>query len=178
MKRFALDEINPEARRLIKGVHNINLQRADRMGMLFSLELRVPFFDTDLIDLGMKIAPQLKIREENSQKIEKWILRKAFTDTDYLPDEILWRYKVQYTQGAGCEQLGEILAENEISDSEFEQIKAQNPNAVINSKEAAFYYKIFRNYHPQDSILNSIDIWTGFEFDEERSKTSGTILGT
>jgi asparagine synthetase B (glutamine-hydrolysing) len=57
MKRFAWDQINAEARRLIAGVHNINLQRADRMGMLFSLELRVPFFDTDMIDLGMKLSP-------------------------------------------------------------------------------------------------------------------------
>ncbi len=175
MKRFAWDKINTEARRLIAGVHNINLQRADRMGMLFSLELRVPFFDMDLIDLGMKISPSLKIREENGRKTEKWILRKAFAGTGYLPDDILWRYKLQYTQGAGCEELGERLAESEISDDDFERIKAQNPNAVINSKEAAYYYQIFRKHHPQDSLLNSIGIWTGFDFAEEREKASGTI---
>lgn len=168
LKRFARDQINTEVRHLIAGVHNINLQRADRMGMLFSLELRVPFFDTDMIELGMKISPSLKIREEGGQKIEKWILRKAFEGTGYLPDEILWRYKLQYTQGAGCEKLGARLAENEISEDDFERIKAQNPNAVINSREAAYYYQIFRKYHPQDSVLNSIGIWTGFDFAEER----------
>jgi asparagine synthase (glutamine-hydrolysing) len=175
MKRFAWDQINPEARRLIAGVHNINLQRADRMGMLFSLELRVPFFDTDMIDLGMKISPSLKIREENGQKIEKWILRKAFESTGYLPDEILWRYKLQYTQGAGCEHLGEQLAESALSDHEFEDIKARFPDAQIDSKEAAYYFRIFRQYHPQDSVLNSIGIWTGFNFAEERQKVSGTM---
>jgi asparagine synthase (glutamine-hydrolysing) len=175
MKRFAPDQINSEGRRLITGVHNINLQRADRMGMRFSLELRVPFFDTDIIDLGMKISPHLKIREENGRKIEKWILRKAFAGTGYLPDEILWRYKLQYTQGAGCELLGERLAESEISDDEFERIKARYPLAVINSKEAAYYFQIFRKYHPQDSMLSNIGIWTGFKFSEEREKKSGTI---
>jgi asparagine synthase (glutamine-hydrolysing) len=175
MKRFAPDQINPEARRLIQGVHNINLQRADRMGMLFSLELRVPFFDTALIDLGMRISPDLKIVEDGGAKIEKWILRKAFDGTGILPQEILWRTKVQYTQGAGCEDLGERLAAKSLSDEDVQRIKDQNPDAVINSKEAAYYFQIFRKHHPQDSVLSSIGIWTGFDFDEERQKVSGTM---
>jgi len=177
MKHFPVDKLNMEARRCIGNLHNINLQRADRMGMFFSLELRVPFLDVDMVDLSMKIPPELKIREHNGAKIEKWILRKAFEGTGYLPDEILWRYKVQYTQGAGCESLGETLAEKEMSREEFEKIKAENPRATINSREAAYYFKIFRQFHPQDSILGSIGIWTGFDFAEEREKVRGTVDG-
>ena len=177
MKHFPFDKLNMEARRCIGNLHNINLQRADRMGMLFSLELRVPYLDVEMVDLSMKIPPELKIREHNGAKIEKWIFRKAFEDTNYLPDEILWRYKVQYTQGAGCESLGEKLAHQEISEDEFRQIKAENPKATINSREAAYYFKIFRQYHPQDSILGSIGIWTGFDFAEERERVRGTMDG-
>ncbi len=177
MKNFPFDKLNMEARRLIGNVHNINLQRADRMGMLFSLELRVPFFDVNMIDLSMKIPPELKIREHNGAKIEKWILRKAFEKDGYLPDEILWRYKVQYTQGAGCESIGEQMAESGLTDDEYAQIKAENPDAVINSKEAAYYFKIFREFHPQDSILGSLGIWTGFDFAEEREQVKGTVDG-
>ncbi len=177
MKHFPMDKLNLEARRCIGNLHNINLQRADRMGMYFSLELRVPFLDKAMVDLSMKIPPDLKIRERNGAKIEKWIFRKAFEGTGYLPDEILWRYKVQYTQGAGCESLGEKIAEQNINDEEFERIKTENPKAVINSKEAAYYYKIFRRFHPQDSILGSIGIWTGFDFEEEREKIRGTMDG-
>lgn len=179
MKHYPVDKLNQEARRCIGNLHNINLQRADRMGMYFSLELRVPFLDVALVDLSMKIPPELKIRqsEKVGDRIEKWILRKAFEDTGYLPDEILWRYKVQYTQGAGCESLGERLAEQEMSDDEYERIKAENPHAVINSKEAAYYYKVFRHFHPQDSILGSIGIWTGFDFAEEREQVRGTVDG-
>jgi asparagine synthase (glutamine-hydrolysing) len=148
------------------------------MGMLFSLELRVPFFDTEMIDLGMKISPALKIRDHNGHRIEKWILRRAFEGTGLLPDPILWRYKVQYTQGAGCEDLGERLAEREISDDKLEQIRAENPTAVINSKEAAYYFTIFRKTHPQDSVLRSIGIWTGFDFAEERASVRGTLDGS
>jgi len=177
MKNFPMDKLNLEARRCIGNLHNINLQRADRMGMLFSLELRVPFLDVEMVDLAMKIPPRLKIRDRLGAKIEKWILRKAFEDTDYLPEEILWRYKVQYTQGAGCESLGEAIAEKEMSEEEYLRIRHENPKAVINSREAAYYFKIFRRFHPQDSILGSIGIWTGFDFAEERERVRGTVDG-
>jgi asparagine synthase (glutamine-hydrolysing) len=179
MKHYPMDKLNQEAERCIGNLHNINLQRADRMGMYFSLELRVPFLDVAMIDLAMKIPPELKIKrsESGDDMIEKWILRKAFEGTGYLPDDILWRYKVQYTQGAGCESLGEKLAEAEISEEDFERIKAENPKAIINSREAAYYFKIFRQFHPQDSILGSIGIWTGFDFVEEREHVKGTVDG-
>ena len=179
MKHYPTDKLNEEARRCIGNLHNINLQRADRMGMYFSLELRVPFLDVDLVDLSMKIPPELKIRqsEKVGDRIEKWILRRAFEDEGLLPEEILWRYKVQYTQGAGCESLGEKLAEREMTDDEYERVVAENPSAIINSREAAYYYKLFREFHPQDSILGSIGIWTGFDFAEEREQVRGTVDG-
>jgi asparagine synthase (glutamine-hydrolysing) len=130
-----------------------------------------------MIDLAMKIPPELKIREHNGAKIEKWIFRKAFEDTDYLPEEILWRYKVQYTQGAGCESLGERVADQAMSDDEYARIREENPKATLNSKEAAYYFKIFQEFHPQDSILGSIGIWTGFDFAEERERVRGTVDG-
>jgi asparagine synthase (glutamine-hydrolysing) len=179
MKHYPMPVLNKEAKRCISNLHNINLQRADRMGMYFSLELRVPFLDVEMIELSMKIPPELKIRESEKvgDRIEKWILRKAFDESGYLPDEILWRYKVQYTQGAGCESLGERLALSEVSEDEYIRIKEENPLATINSREAAYYYKIFRQYHPQDSVLSSIGIWTGFDFAEEREHVQGTIDG-
>jgi len=175
MKRLTVDQVNHEVRRNLCSLHHINLQRADRIGMYFSLELRVPFLDVEMIDLAMKIPPDLKIRHYKGDHIEKWILRKAFEGSGYIPDEILWRYKVQYTQGAGCESLGERLADREMSDAEYRQIKEENPKAIINSREAAYYYKIFRQFHPQDSILESVGIWQGFDFDEERQRVEGTV---
>ncbi|MEA3470050.1 MAG: asparagine synthase B [Thermodesulfobacteriota bacterium] len=178
MKHFPLTGVNEEGRRCLGTLHNINLQRADRMGMYFNLELRVPFLDRELIDLAINIPAELKIKEQkDGSKIEKWIFRQAFADSGLLPDEILWRYKVQYTQGAGCESLGEQLAEKEINEEDVVRLQHDHPGAIINSKEAALYFKIFRQFHPQDSILSSIGIWTGFDFTEEREKVTGTMDG-
>ena len=35
----------------------------------------------------------------------------------------------------------------------------------------------FRQFHPQDSILGSIGIWSGFDFAEEREHVKGTVDG-
>ncbi len=178
MKNFPLDAVNDESRRCIANLHNINLQRADRMGMLFSLELRVPFLDTDLIDLCSRIPPAMKIgRGDRGAKIEKWILRKAFSRTGILPEDIIWRYKVQYTQGAGCESIGEELAHEKMSEAEYQRIAEEYPDAEINSREAAYYFSLFNEYFPQKSARDAVGIWTGFDFAEERNPVSGTVDG-
>jgi len=71
MKHLPPEELNQECRRNFSTLHNINLQRADRIGMLFSLELRVPFLDVAMIDLAMKIAPELKVKRQNGALIEE-----------------------------------------------------------------------------------------------------------
>ncbi len=179
MKHFPTNGLNDECRRCIGNLHNINLQRADRMGMRFSLELRVPFLDMALIQLCSRLPPEWKIHDDGSaqEKTEKWILRKAFDGTDILPENILWRYKVQYTQGAGCESLGEQIAEAELSDADYARIVAQNPGATLNSKEAAYYFTFFRERFPQRSVLDTVGIWTGFDFAEERGSVRGTVDG-
>ncbi|MFO7904701.1 MAG: asparagine synthase-related protein [Planctomycetota bacterium] len=170
--------VNDEIQRCLKSLHNINLQRADRMGMMFSLELRVPFLDTSLIELCSRIDPDMKIRHDPAgADIEKWILRKAFSGTGYLPDDIIWRYKVQYTQGAGCESIGEVIAEEELSDTDYARLVAEYPDAELNSKEAAYYFSLFNEHFPHKSSRHTVGIWSGFAFPEERRPVSGTLDG-
>lgn len=53
----------------------------------------------------MNVDPKEKLITK--ERIEKYILRKAFDTTDepnvkpYLPDEILWRQKEQFSDGVG-----------------------------------------------------------------------------
>lgn len=176
MKNFPPEQINDEIQRCLKSLHNINLQRADRMGMMFSLELRVPFLDMSLIELCSRIDPNMKIRREAAgADIEKWILRKAFSGTGHLPDDIIWRYKVQYTQGAGCESIGEAIAEEELSDADYARLVAEYPDAELNSKEAAYYFSLFNQHFPHKSSRHTVGIWSGFAFPEERQPVSGTF---
>jgi asparagine synthase (glutamine-hydrolysing) len=60
----------------------------------------VPFLDKEFLDYSMSsVAPQDKMCGAFAQekgRIEKWVVREAFKG--YLPEEILWRQKEQFSQ--------------------------------------------------------------------------------
>lgn len=57
----------------------------DRMSMAWSREIRSPFLDYRLVDLGLKMPESLKL----SQGWTKYALRQAYKDD--LPSEVVWR---------------------------------------------------------------------------------------
>lgn len=64
--------------------------QGDRVAMGNSVELRVPFLDYRVIDFGMKLPPQWKIRGLN----EKYILKRTFGNL--IPHQIIKRPKQPY----------------------------------------------------------------------------------
>lgn len=95
-----------ELTRALGTMHNINLQRVDRVAMAESLEARTPFLDRDLIAFAQSIPATLKMRrtgdaetESTGLTTEKWILRKACADL--LPHALIWRKKAQFDEGSG-----------------------------------------------------------------------------
>src|SRR4029077_2732331 len=66
------------------------LVKADKMTMASSLELRVPFLDHRMVELGARIPPRFRIKGWNT----KHILKKAMEP--YLPREILYRGKMGF----------------------------------------------------------------------------------
>jgi asparagine synthase (glutamine-hydrolysing) len=92
--------LSEELRRSITSMHNINLQRVDRMTMAHGLEARVPFLDREMIALAMTLPARWKLAETDGRRVEKWLLRKACEDL--LPSNIVWRDKLQFDQGSGA----------------------------------------------------------------------------
>ncbi|MGR3433394.1 MAG: asparagine synthase (glutamine-hydrolyzing) [Shimia sp.] len=95
-----------ELTRSLGAMHNINLQRVDRVTMSESLEARTPFLDRDLIDFAQTIPAAFKLcrtdpaaPESTGATTEKWILRKAVADL--LPHDLVWRKKAQFDEGSG-----------------------------------------------------------------------------
>lgn len=91
-------ELAEELTRSLGTMHNINLQRVDRITMAEGLEARTPFLDRDLIDFAQSIPATLKLRrtdpdapDSTGPVTEKWILRKACEDL--LPADLVWRKK-------------------------------------------------------------------------------------
>jgi asparagine synthase (glutamine-hydrolysing) len=62
-----------------------------------------------------------------------------------LPEEILWRPKSKFWEGAG---VGDVLAqhaEQTISDIEFARERSIAGGASLNTKEELMYFRIFRD---------------------------------
>ncbi|TMN22682.1 asparagine synthase B [Lentibacillus cibarius] len=146
------EKLNRELVRIINTLHNISLQRGDRMSMAHSVELRMPFLDLDFIAYALKIPAELKL---NDDQVEKWILRKAYDGR--LSDNIIWRDKAEFSEGSGALDILERYAENQYSDTEL--ARANSDHEWVRSKQELMYYTIFKKYFPHQSVLSTVGHW-------------------
>lgn len=147
------DALQRELVRITDGLHDCNLQRLDRMTMAHSLEGRVPFLDTEFIALAVAVDLDQRLPRENG--VEKWALRKAFEG--YLPDDVLWRKKAKFSEGAGSAETMAEVAERAISDAEYargQRLFHTETGRTLSGKEELYYYRIFReHFDPQIAAL-------------------------
>ncbi len=145
------DVLHKELRRSVSGLHNINLQRVDRMTMAHAIEGRVPFLDLNMIELGQQIPANLKLVGE--PLVEKWILRKAFEDM--LPSEIVWRKKEQFDEGSGTvDMLDEMLA-RKMTIAQAIAYQQKYPHVKLRSPEECFYHNIFMDVFENSDVVSS-----------------------
>lgn len=127
-------EFHEETVRKIKSLHLYDCLRANKSMAAWGVEARVPFLDKDFIDVAMAINPKNKMVDSNN--MEKLILRKAFEE--YLPKEILYRQKEQFSDGVGynwIDTLKEFVDEH-VKDSQFANAKNKfHINTPMNKEE-------------------------------------------
>lgn len=150
------DTLHGELRRSVASLHNINLQRVDRMTMAHSIEGRVPFLDLTMIGLGQLIPSEFKL--VGSPPVEKWILRKAFEDL--LPSEIVWRAKEQFDEGSGTVDLLEASLADILTDKEAIDYCSSHPETTLRSKEECYYHQLFMNaYENPEPLVTNVARW-------------------
>ena len=111
-------EFHDETVRKLFKLHQYDCLRANKSTAAWGLEARVPFLDKEFLDMAMSINPEEKMI--TNKRMEKYILRDAFEG--YVPDEILWRQKEQFSDGVGYGWIDKLkdVAEQEISDALLE----------------------------------------------------------
>ena len=102
------DEFHAETVRKTTRLHQYDVMRANKAPMASGLELRFPFLDRDVIELVMSAAPEMRMPRPGPLcgPIEKAFLREAFEG--WLPAEILWRQKEQFSDGCGYAWVDEL----------------------------------------------------------------------
>jgi asparagine synthase (glutamine-hydrolysing) len=148
------DEFNLETQRRVAKLHQYDVLRTDRCTAAHGLEVRVPFLDRDFIHSVMEQNPVNKMTTE-----EKKIIRDEFEH--YLPDEILRRKKDAFSDAVGYSWTGHIqqYTEQKLTDEDFQEIqKLTNNHNVPQTKEEAFYRKLFWNHYgiQNDHLISEI----------------------
>jgi asparagine synthase (glutamine-hydrolysing) len=135
------DALHDELVRTVNALHNLNLQRCDRVTMAHGLEARVPFLDREAIEWGLSLPPDVKVAPPGEP--EKKLLREAFAG--WLPDELLWRDKAEFGDGSGARDVLSDAMSAGITNEEFEAERfAVDP--PLRTKEELAYYRIFREH--------------------------------
>ena len=142
-------EFHEETVRKLSQLHMYDCLRANKSMAAWGVEGRVPFLDKEFMDVAMRVNPKDKMC--GNGKIEKHLLREAFEH--YLPKEVAWRQKEQFSDGVGYSWIDSLKAhvEKEVSDQLFEAAAFRFPINTPLTKEAYFYRAIFEEHFPLES---------------------------
>ena len=155
--------LHEECARKIGDLHLYDCLRANKATMAHGLEARVPFLDRDMLDATMELDGEVKLRKagEKTQFIEKWLLRAAFDTPDepYLPADVLWRQKEQFSDGVGYSWIDGLKehAARMVSDSDMESAAVRFPHNTPTTKEGCYFRTIFHSHFPNNNYGNGIE---------------------
>jgi asparagine synthase (glutamine-hydrolysing) len=144
-------ELQGELIRTVQSLHNLNLQRCDRVTMAHGLEARVPFLDREFIALALRLPPAWKVAGEGAP--EKRLLRQAFRG--WLPDDLLWREKSQFGDGSGAASVLTEAVERLVSEADFRK-HADEVDPPLRTREELLYFRIWSEHlsgvRPEETV--------------------------
>jgi len=148
------EAFHEETVRKLNKLHLYDCLRANKSLAAWGIEGRVPFLDKEFMDVAMSLNPEDKMI--NGERMEKWILRKAFED--YLPESVAWRQKEQFSDGVGYSWIDSLkeMVEQEVSDQQMVKAKFKFPINTPQSKEEYYYRSIFAEHFPSDSAAKCV----------------------
>jgi asparagine synthase (glutamine-hydrolysing) len=158
----SVEDFQKETIERVQKLFTADLLRADKSTMAHGLEARVPFLDKAFLELAIKVKPEEKM-PSTYDGIEKYILRKAFDTPEqpYLPEEVLWRQKEQFSDGVGYNWIDTLIeyCSSQVTDEQFEKATELFPYNTPVTKEAFFYRRIFHKHFPQVAAAQTVRKW-------------------
>ena len=147
-------EFHVETVRKLDKLYQYDCLRANKSLAAWGIEGRVPFLDKEFIDVAMRINPKDKMI--NSEKMEKWVLRKSFEQ--YLPESVAWRQKEQFSDGVGYDWIDSLkdLVNEKVTDDMFKNAKFTFPFQTPMSKEEYYYRSIFEEHYPSETSATTV----------------------
>ena len=140
-------EFESETRRLLKDIHYFDVLRSDRSISSHGLEPRTPFLDRQFVQVALSICTSLR-RPIKGEQVEKYLLRRAFDNGEYLPDDVLWRKKEAFSDGVSSldKSWYQIIQEKIVVPENWQNNKYTYLPPT--TKEMYYYRSIFESYYP------------------------------
>jgi asparagine synthase (glutamine-hydrolysing) len=147
-------EFHEETIRKVSKLHLYDCLRANKSIAAWGVECRVPFLDKEFLDVAMRINPADKMA--GNGKMEKYIIRKTFED--YLPQEVAWRQKEQFSDGVGYNWIDTLrdIASTQITDEMMANARFRFPVNTPLSKEEYHYRAIFAEHFPSETAALTV----------------------
>ncbi|GAM61359.1 asparagine synthetase [Vibrio ishigakensis] len=144
-------EFHEETVRKLEQLSKFDCLRSNKAMAAWGIESRVPFLDSEFIDVAMTQNPADKMC--GNGVIEKKILREAFEDL--LPCHIAWRQKEQFSDGVGYSWIDGLkeYVETIVSDLQLRNAHFQFPVNTPITKEGFFYRSIFESKFKSNSAV-------------------------
>jgi asparagine synthase (glutamine-hydrolysing) len=150
-------EFNEENVRKIQQLHLYDCLRANKAMMAWGVEARVPFLDRRFMDTAMSFDTKQKMCHDaaGAKRTEKWVLRKAFDlpgDQAYLPADVLWRQKEQFSDGVGYSWIDSIkdFADAQVTDQQLKMAPNRFPVKTPRTKEAYLFRQYFASHYGEN----------------------------
>ena len=155
LKDCSAEELFFKQMECIGFLHSNASLRLDRMNMASSVRVVAPLISGELLQYALTIPPEYKQRPDGTQKIEKWIFRKAYENL--LPDSIVWRSKQEFSQGSGSAGVLPAYFEGQITDNELTEARLEHP--FIRTKEELHYFRLFTGYFGSSHAVQTVGQW-------------------
>jgi asparagine synthase (glutamine-hydrolysing) len=148
-----------ETDRLLREIHRYDVLRSERSMAAHGLESRSPFLDRQFVSVARGLPTE--VLRPSAEKIEKAILRTAFTDASLLPEKVLWRRKEAFSDGISraerswfemAREEGARRAGGVDSDAWKERAAAYTVNPPPTA-EALWYRELFTEHYPDAAAV-------------------------
>lgn len=138
----------------LEKLYQYDCLRANKSLAAWGVEGRVPFLDKEFMDVAMRLNPKDKMC--GNGKMEKYIVRETFED--YLPHEVAWRQKEQFSDGVGYNWIDSLkeMVNQQVSDDQMEHASFRFPVQTPKTKEEYFYRSLFEEHFPSETAALTV----------------------
>lgn len=154
------EEAQKDTLRLLKDIIYFDGKRADRGVAGNGIEARVPFLDHRFVDTYLSIEPSLTmptIYEKTGKKLEKWLLRESFRESNIIPEEVLFRNKEAFSDGISTVKKSWFETVQDEMNERYKNIDITKIDSIYSyntppTREALYYREEFERLFGKNAI--------------------------